>query len=72
MHSPIGVSALNFELLGLCALNYRAITYSTTQRHDSTLWLNTSWLISFHSLDDVPLHLEPRSIYTIPWFADHG
>ena len=33
-HSVSGVHALNYKLLGLFTLNYKAFSYSTTQRHD--------------------------------------
>jgi len=43
-HSAAGVRALTCRLLGLYTLSCRAFSYSTTQRHNSTLRLNASWI----------------------------
>ena len=53
------------------ALSCRAFSYSTTQRHDSTLRLNSS-LLDLPLIDSFLLHLEPRSIYTILGSVEHG
>ena len=75
VHSAIGVRALSCGLLGLCSLNCKAFSYSTTQRLDFTLRLNASSFLLFFSLRfffDISLNLEPRSIHGIRLSTDHG
>lgn len=74
MHSTAGVCAHSYKLYQAFAyIATKPLPTSTTQ--DSDLQTQSEFILPksiYFSKLILLLHLEPRSMYTVPWFANDG